>query len=49
MFFVLFILKNFFINSTKHFFFCFREQKPFFRIQFLNTVFFFPENTKNYS
>ena len=39
MFFILFILKNFFINSIKHVFFL--EQKLFFRIQFLNTIFFF--------
>ena len=44
MFFVLPILKNFFINLTKHVFFL--EQKLFSKIQFLNTI-FFSKNTKN--
>ena len=46
MFFILLILKNFFINSTKHFIFL--EQKLFFKIQKFLNIFFFSENTKNY-
>ena len=38
MFFVLLILKNFFINSIKHVFFL--KQKLFSIIQFLNIIFF---------
>ena len=45
MFFVLLILKNFFINSTKHVFF-FLEQKLFSRIQFPYTIFFFLKTQK---
>ena len=44
MFFVLLILKNFFINSIKHVFFL--EQKLFSRIQFLNTFFFLLKTQK---
>ena len=42
----LFILKNFFINSTKHIFFVFENKlKLFSGTQFSNTIFFFFENT----
>ena len=48
MFFVLLILKSFFINSTKYVFFL--EQKLFSRIQFLNAIpkcnFFFLKTQK---
>ena len=40
MFFVLLILKNFFINSIKHDFFFFENKIFFSRIQFPNTIFF---------
>ena len=39
LFFVLLVLKNFFINSTKHVFFL--RTKTFSRIQFSNIIFFF--------
>ena len=42
MFFVLLILKNFFINTTKHvFFFCFSKQQFFSKIQLPYTNFLF--------
>ena len=47
MFFILLILKNLFINSTKQVFFFFLKQNLFFKIQSSNTFFIFSKNRKN--